>query len=259
MTWQQSLGNLLRTTRLAEAFGVLLLENVAILLLALGAGALLGATRLRRCAPAAPPIERLECLLAASTVLVSTLVTFAGLLLYRAGILSIREDVGWRLVLDVVVLGLAMDLAMFVLHRLAHVPWLYRSVHALHHRYDRPRPLTLFVLHPLETAGFGALWLAVIVVYAPSWCGMAAYLVLNVVFGVIGHLGREPFPRWWLRVPVLGMVATATFHAQHHHDGTTNYGFYTTLWDRLFSTLAPATTFLRESAEEATRREGARP
>jgi sterol desaturase/sphingolipid hydroxylase (fatty acid hydroxylase superfamily) len=248
MTWQQQLGYLLRTTGLAEAFGLLLLENVAILLLALGAGALLGATRFRRCAPPPRRIERLEWLLAASTVLVSTLVTFSGLLLYRADVLSIREDVGWRVVLDVLVLGLTMDLAMFALHRLAHVPALYRSVHSLHHRYDRPRPLTLFVLHPLETAGFGALWLVVIVVYSPSWCGMAAYLVLNVAFGVIGHLGREPFPHWWLRVPVLGMVATATFHAQHHHDGTSNYGFYTALWDRLFGTFARPSEVVRGGA-----------
>jgi sterol desaturase/sphingolipid hydroxylase (fatty acid hydroxylase superfamily) len=110
-------------------------------------------------------------------------------------------------------------------------------MHRLHHDYDRPRPLTLFILNPVENLSFGMLWLAVITAYSPSWLGMSIYLLLNVLFGTIGHLGVEPFPVWWAKTPVLRYLAGGTFHARHHQDLDSNFGFYTLIWDRLFGTL----------------------
>jgi hypothetical protein len=115
-------------------------------------------------------------------------------------------------------------------HRIVHVEPFYRWFHALHHRYDRPRPLTLFVLSPQEVLAFGALWLAVIWIYPPSWLGMSIYLALNVIFGTVEHLGVE-------LVAGEGVVAGSWFHARHHADRRCNFGFYTTLWDRLFKSL----------------------
>jgi sterol desaturase/sphingolipid hydroxylase (fatty acid hydroxylase superfamily) len=133
-----------------------------------------------------------------------------------------------------------MDLAMYVLHRLAHHPLLFPLLHRLHHRYERPRPLTLFVLNPAETVSFGALWLVAISLYSASWLGMSIYLTLNVLFGVLGHVGVEPFPSRVVRLPAVRHVGTSTFHAQHHADPAHNFGFYTLLWDRLFGTLHPS-------------------
>lgn len=128
---------------------------------------------------------------------------------------------------------------MYLLHRVAHFRPLFALAHGEHHRHAHPRVLTLFVLHPLETVGFGGLWLALIILYQPSWLGMTIYLALNVAFGAIGHLGVEPLPASWVRTPGLRHIATSTFHAQHHVEETFNYGFYTLLWDRLFGTLSP--------------------
>ena len=47
-------------------------------------------------------------------------------------------------------------------------------------------------------------------------------------------------PCAWVHWPVLGMIGTSTFHARHHQTPTSNYGFYTALWDRLFGTLDPS-------------------
>jgi len=131
-----------------------------------------------------------------------------------------------------------MDLGMYVLHRVAHSRWFY-PVHRLHHEYDRPWALTLFVVHPLETLGFGLLWLAVVVLYGPCWLGLCLYMAANLAAGTLGHLGVEPFSARWSRLPLLREVGTSTFHAQHHLDGQYNFGFYTLLWDRLFGTLWP--------------------
>jgi sterol desaturase/sphingolipid hydroxylase (fatty acid hydroxylase superfamily) len=92
----------------------------------------------------------------------------------------------------------------------------------------------------METVSFGALWLVAIAIYPSSWLGMAIYLVLNVGFGTIGHVGVEPCPRALLRWPGLRQLGTSTFHAEHHASPHHNFGFYTLIWDRLFGTLHPA-------------------
>ena len=231
---------MLREVSLPEAIGLLLVENIIVAALGLAVGGLL--VRLHAARPVAappPPLSRLEVALSILTIVINTLVTVVGLYLWRAGLVRFRADVGIGVLLDVVVLILAMDLAMYVLHRVAHVRWLFPWLHRTHHIFDRPRPLTLFVLNPFETLSFGSLWLAVIVLYPASWLGMSIYLALNVLFGVIGHLGVEPFPDSWRRLPLLRQLSTSTFHAGHHNDLAYNYGFYTLIWDRLFGTLAP--------------------
>lgn len=223
---------------LGEALFWMLIENLLLFGLALGLGQILiRAYGTRRVGPAPPPVDAREVGLALSCVGFNTLVTLAGWWLWRAGVIVIRRDTGWRAWLDVIALLMIMDLAMYLTHRLAHLPWIYPIVHATHHRYDRPRPLDLFVLNPLEVLGFGALWLAAIWLYRSSWLGIVVYLALNLVFGMVGHLGIEPFPRSWARRRFLRQIGTSTFHAGHHHEMNGNFGFYTLIWDRLFGTL----------------------
>jgi lathosterol oxidase len=112
-------------------------------------------------------------------------------------------------------------------------------MHRTHHRYENPRPLTLFVMNPLETLAFGGLWISVILIYPPTWLGMLLFLSANLTFGLMGHLGVEPVPEGWNRIPVLNWISTSTFHHEHHRDRDHNLGFYTVIWDRLFRSLSP--------------------
>jgi sterol desaturase/sphingolipid hydroxylase (fatty acid hydroxylase superfamily) len=169
----------------------------------------------------------------------NTLVTIAGWWLWRHGFITVRRDTGPRAWADVLVLLLAMDLGMYLTHRVAHWPPIFRLLHAPHHQYDHPRPLNLFVLHPLEVLGFGSLWLLVMWLYPASWLGTCVYLTLNLAFGLVGHLGVEPFPRAWARWWLARHVGSSTFHAEHHVRQRYNFGFYTLIWDRLFGTLDP--------------------
>jgi len=231
----------LETLSLPLAIVALLAENLLIFALALAAGAIgLHFFASRRVAERPDRLTRAEILFAAVTILLNTAVTVVGLYLYRAGWIRFRTDVGPRVLLDVLVLLLVMDVLMYVLHRVAHHPLLFSIVHSIHHRYERVRPLTLFVLHPVETLSFGGLWLALLCIYPPSWLGMSIYLALNVAFGVIGHMGVEPLPDRVRRLPGMRLIAMAGFHATHHRDPTKNYGFYTSIWDRLFRSLDAA-------------------
>ncbi len=228
----------LQTAPLWQATLALLFENALILVLAVVVGEwAVHHYADRRIAEVAPPIEHFELLVAASSVFLNTVVTIVGLFLWRAGYIRFRTDTGIWAWLDVLALLAIMDLAMYVLHRVAHLPWLFPILHKMHHYYDKPRPLTLFILNPAENLAFGALWLAVIMIYPASWLGMSIYLVINVISGTIGHLGVEPFPGWWSHTPVFSSIAGSTFHARHHQHMHCNFGFYTSVWDRMMGTL----------------------
>lgn len=237
--WEQTL-EWLRTLPLWKASLGLLLQNLIVFALALVCGHLL--IRLfskHRISEKSAPLSKNEIALAVSTVLLNTLITIIGWHLWRIGIIHFRKDISLWVLVDVLILFFVMDFAMYALHRIAHLPIFFPILHSTHHNYENPRPLTLFVLNPAETLSFGMLWLVVITLYGFSWIGMSIYLVLNVAFGTIGHLGVEPFPVWWQRIPVLRYLSTGLFHVQHHKDLNHNYGFYTSFWDKLFKTLHP--------------------
>jgi len=222
-----------------------LLENAFIFCIALAGGEWLArryvhqpATE-RLVAERPPAVTRTEMVLALVTVLLNALVTLGGLYMWRSGIIQFRTQIGWAALFDFLFLVLVMDFAMYVLHRLAHVPWIFRLIHRTHHVYDNPRPLTLFVMNPLEALSFGLMWLALLSCYDATWLGMSFYLVFNVAFGTIGHIGVEPVSARWRRHPVLRHISTSSFHAGHHQSDNYNFGFYTLLWDRLFGTLSP--------------------
>ncbi len=249
---------LLRDLTIPEAFLLFLIENLIIFGLAVASGYLL--IRLfaeRRVSLPPERIERVEIVLTISSVLLNTLITVVGWWMWREGIIEFRTDMGFRaLVVDVLLLLIVMDLAMYLLHRAAHWAGVYDIVHRTHHRYDRPHPITLFVLNPFEALGFGSLWLIVVAFYDASWIGMSTYLTLNVLFGMVGHLGVEPLPDGWKRLPALRYISTSTFHAQHHMDKDHNFGFYTLIWDRLFGTLSP--NYNRDFGKLPTHTDGSR-
>ncbi|GGJ32911.1 sterol desaturase family protein [Deinococcus roseus] len=215
--------------------------NVLILLGCVAVGELLiRLNRQHRVAEVPPPLTFTEVGLAVSTVVLNTLISVLGMWLWRMGwIHPVPFSLG-RMLLDFGVFFLGMDLGMYVLHRVAHHPRIYPWAHLTHHKYENPRPLTLFVLNPLEVLGFGFLWLFAVLVYPATVEGMVLYLTFNVVFGLLGHVGVEPFPLGWIKRPVLKEISTSTFHAEHHQDSHHNYGFYTLIWDRLLGTLSPA-------------------
>lgn len=232
-----SLIALLRDTPVWVLALCIVAENVFIVVASVVVGELLGRLYAsHRVTEPAPPLTALEIGLASTTVLLNSLVTVGGLFLWRGGWIHFRIETGWATGLDFLVLVVVMDAAMYVLHRLAHVPLFFKMVHRTHHLYDNPRPLTLFVMNPVEALSFGLLWLTLLCVYNATWLGMALYLTFNVAFGLIGHIGVEPFPARWKTTPILKYISTSSFHAGHHQDGEYNFGFYTLIWDRLFGT-----------------------
>ncbi|BAV06467.1 Sterol desaturase/sphingolipid hydroxylase, fatty acid hydroxylase superfamily [Filimonas lacunae] len=174
--------------------------------------------------------------LCAVTNVLNTVVTFAGYRLWEHQYIVIDTHFSWWMLPHFIILFLAMDLLMFVFHIIIHKTFLYKAVHMLHHEAVDPSPIDLFVLHPVEALGFGSLWLLLLLIYPFNIYGIIIYLVVNVIFGLIGHLGMEPLPSAMLQWPGIRYLGTSTFHHNHHQDIRYNFGFYTSIWDRIFRT-----------------------
>jgi len=170
------------------------------------------------------------------TNILNTVVTYAGFWMWKNSIIHIAINISWMIIIDFLILFLAMDLFMFIFHYVIHKTFLFKMVHQLHHQSIDPAPIDLFVLHPIETIAFGSLWLILLMLYPFNIYAMIIYLVVNVIFGMVGHLGIEPLPRKIRDLPVIKYLGTSTFHHNHHLDVEHNFGFYTSIWDRLLKT-----------------------
>lgn len=218
-----------------SAFGIFFAENILIAFVSIQLGNLV----VKRFAPDKKLLpDRMEITLLSSTVFLNTMTNLAGFWLWKNNLIEIRQDESvFTFLLDFFSMLLIMDFLMYVLHRLAHIPFIFRWLHATHHTFKNPRPIDLFALNPLEDIAFGMLWLAFLAFHSSGWMAMTVYLTMNVTFGIIGHLGIETVPSskrssWWYQ-----LFCFSAFHHRHHAEEDCNFGFYTTLWDRLFRTL----------------------
>ena len=185
------------------------------------------------------PLRGVEMAAALGAVVLNAAVSVVGWLLWKAGHITLHGGSVSEAWLHFGAMLLFMDFGMYVFHRLAHTPLIFRWMHSFHHRHEATNPISLFVLHPVEVIGFGALMICYLMVVPMEISGLMGYLAANVLWGTLGHSGVEPFPARLSRIPILGLLGTSTFHAEHHEHTRFNFGFYTLIWDRLFGTLDP--------------------
>lgn len=181
------------------------------------------------------PIVSSDVVAVGSTLLCNVIVFVFGAFLWREGYLAVNFDglsIG-GVIFQLLVLILVVDFWMYVFHKIAHSKLLYQFVHGKHHEHIGVNALSLFVLSPLEAIGFGLMLMAILLFYPFHYLSVGLYFVINVLWGTIGHfnrVGKISSKGWntWL--------GTASFHNMHHIEPQKNFGFYTTLWDRLFRT-----------------------
>jgi sterol desaturase/sphingolipid hydroxylase (fatty acid hydroxylase superfamily) len=150
--------------------------------------------------------------------------------------------VAWPAPLEMVVAMLALDLVIYLQHRLLHrVPLLWRA-HRVHHS-DVAFDVTLGVrFHPLEIALSQAVKLAAIAVLGAAPLAVLLFEIVLQGGSLFTHADLALPPR--LDHALRWGIVTPSMHRVHHsvrRDETdSNFGFHLAWWDRLFGTYRAA-------------------
>lgn len=133
-------------------------------------------------------------------------------------------------------LVLIHDTWFYWMHRLMHLPGVYRWTHRIHHKSTNPTPFSSFSMDWTELLiEFGIFpLLPFLIPLHPLAISIFAFMAF--AFNILGHLGFELFPSWLIRSRVGQLINTSTKHNIHHERFNYNYGYYFTLWDRIMKT-----------------------
>lgn len=147
-----------------------------------------------------------------------------------APVISFADNPVW-FVLALILLPVWSAFHFYWVHRLLHVPLLYRHVHSLHHRNVNIGPWSGFSMHPVEHF----LYLTTLLIHCvvPSH---PIHLIFHVVYqgpgAAMTHTGYED-----LLIRDKRRLALGTFYHQlHHRYYECNYGNQEMPWDRWFGT-----------------------
>ena len=131
--------------------------------------------------------------------------------------LGFAEHPLWLAVL-VALVPIIHNIHFYLIHRLLHVPFLYRHVHALHHRAFNPSPWSSLSMHPVEHLLYFStvFWHFVI----PSNPVVALYQIHFAGFGAVpGHIGFDK-----VELPGGRVMDTDDYmHYLHHKYFEVNY------------------------------------
>ena len=117
-----------------------------------------------------------------------------------------------------------------------HHPLLFKRVHRVHHLSTNPSPLAAYSFHPFE-AVVEALFFPVIILLVPvHFSVIVAFVVIDLGYNVLGHLGHELYPKGFTSHPIGKWNNTSTHHNMHHRYFNANYGLYFNVWDRICGT-----------------------
>ena len=126
-----------------------------------------------------------------------------------------------RFVLDLGLLILWNEIHFYACHRLLHTQWLYRHVHAAHHRSVVSTPFSTYSLHWFEALLLSGVTLLFLLVYDLGIACVLMFPFISLALNSIGHMNYELFPQR----PINSLLTGCRRHSLHHGRCIGNYGF----------------------------------
>jgi len=137
---------------------------------------------------------------------------------------------------SVVALILLHDTYFYWTHRFMHWKKIFKYVHHVHHKSTNPSPWAAFSFHPTE-AVIEAGIVPLVAFFMPLHSlAILVFLFYMTFLNVLGHLGFELFPKFFVRSSWTNWHNTTTHHNMHHKYFNCNYGLYFNWWDKWMGT-----------------------
>ncbi len=154
----------------------------------------------------------------------------------RVGVIDIDWSPGMATVLiNLALLTVWNEVHFYACHRLLHTRWLYRKVHAVHHRSVVPTPFTTYSFHWVEAAMLSSVMILMALVWTLDIVTMIVFPGISLIANSIGHMNYAVFPN----KDHGELLAACQRHTAHHTRWNGNYGFYWPLLDRWLGTRLP--------------------
>ena len=184
---------------------------------------------------------RREVMRSGIAILVYSVVSFVTIALVYRGhgriYLDLNEHSKTWSVTSILLAVVLHDTWFYWTHRLMHHRLLFMAVHAVHHQSTNPTPWASYSFSVPEAFLQALIFPIVIFVIPIHPLAIAAFLLIQILWNVLGHTGFEYYPPWFLRTPIGKIMTTPTAHTLHHEFRSGNYGLYFIIWDRLMGTL----------------------
>jgi Delta7-sterol 5-desaturase len=135
----------------------------------------------------------------------------------RAGVIHVDTDfeLGF-IVLELALLLVWNELHFYVVHRLLHTKWLYKHVHAVHHRSTVPSPFSTYAMHPIEALLLGSIMLPPMFFFDLHYNTLCLYPMASLALNTLGHCNYT----------IDGFLTKAArAHVEHHQKNTKSFGF----------------------------------
>lgn len=209
-----------------------------------------------------PKRMSMEFLYSMSTVVIFALVGTSIVLAKKVGYTRIYMDIDkyswiWFIV-SILLMMLIHDTWFYWTHRMMHHPKIYRTVHAVHHQSINPSPWAAYAFHPIEAVIEAGIYPLIVFTIPVHGLALFIFLIYMIIRNVIGHLGIEVFPRWFVKSKWSNWHTTTTHHDMHHKYCNKNFGFYFSWWDKWCGTEHKnyTHTFLEVTSRKSAQKKG---
>ncbi|BFY98532.1 hypothetical protein BsWGS_01572 [Bradybaena similaris] len=144
-------------------------------------------------------------------------------------------DFLWHQVAGLVI----FDFQYFVWHMTHHkVRFLYRHIHAVHHRYNSPFVFVTQYLHPWELSTVGFLTTTNTWFFNSHPLTVWSYMLVSIVVSVEAHIGFD-FPFFFHNIDPTGLIGGSPKHDMHHQKPLTNFQPFFNHLDKMFGSYCP--------------------
>lgn len=162
--------------------------------------------------------------------------------MYRFGIFEIYLSVGtiWLMIAQFFAMVILHDTYFYWCHRLLHTKRFW-NIHGIHHQAVDPTIVSSHVFHYIETFinYTFIVWftlLAGLVAGGVFFIPSLIFTVFTITWNIYGHGKNNLFPDSITKSWIGRGIVWPSYHLEHHRQGTGNFEFFFTYWDKMCGT-----------------------